>query len=169
MTSFAQAILFLSSYSPLLAVFALLDTFGRGVPSGVCGAFALLGAAALPVLLRLGSGTAPQTLQVAKATPRDADTLAYIASYLVPFATVQATSGRERIAVGLFIAMIAVLYVRAELFYVNPLLALFGIRIFAVETLAGTPLVLLCRRRFVQSSSALSAVRISDYVWRERP
>ncbi len=169
MTVFAQGWLFLSSYSPLLAVFALLDTFGRGAPSIVCTVLAVVGVLVLPALLILGTSSSPTTLRVQGAAPRDSDVLAYIASYLVPFASVSAGSTRERIAVGVFVALIAVLYVRSELFYVNPLLALVGVRLFAVETVGGSPLVLLCRRRFIAPHSDLRAVRISDYVWLEKP
>lgn len=168
MTSLAQAMLFLSSYSPLLAVFALLDTFGKGTPSIVCTALAVAGAALLPLLIVLNRSTATQQLRVATATPRDADVLAYVASYLVPFASVDAHSTRERVAIGVFVGLIAVLYVRTEMFYVNPLLAFAGFRVFAVQTPAGTPVVLLCRRRFIQPSSDLDAIRISDYVWMEK-
>jgi len=104
---------------------------------------------------------------VATANARDADVLAYVASYLVPFASVHATSTNQRAAVGLFIGLIAVLYVRSELFYVNPLLVLVGIRTYSVSTPGGTFVVLLCRRRFVSAASELRAVRISDYVWME--
>lgn len=168
MTSFAQALLFLTSYSPLFAIFGLLDTFGSGTPAIVCLAVAALGATLLPVLFAIDRDTSPQTLRVTTASPRDSDVLAYIASYLVPFASVSADTARQRIAIGLFILLIGVLYVRAELFYINPLLALVGYRTYAVQTPAGTPVVLLCRRRFVQPDSEFGAIRISDYVWRER-
>ena len=168
MTALSQAILFLSSYSPLLAVFALLNTFGEGVPSIVCAALAVVGAASLPLLFALNRSTAAQQVRIATATPRDGEVLAYIASYLVPFASIAAQTIRERIAVGIFIGLIAVLYVRTEMFYVNPLLALAGIRVFAVQTPAGTPIVLLCRRRFIQPNSSITARRFSDYVWMEK-
>lgn len=168
MTALSQAMLFLSSYSPLLAVFALLNTFGKGAPSVVCAVLAVVGAASLPLLLALNASTAAQSVHVATASPRDGDVLAYIASYLVPFASINAQTVRERIAVGIFIGLIAVLYVRTEMFYVNPLLALVGIRVFAVQTPRGTPIVLLCRRRFIQSDSTITARRFSDYVWMEK-
>jgi hypothetical protein len=100
---------------------------------------------------------------------RDGDVLAYIATYLVPFAAVTATTARERGALGLFVVLIAVLYVRSELFYINPLLALVGYRMFQVTTPAGASVVLLTRRRFLRSDIDLQARRLSHYVyWEER-
>lgn len=164
----SQAVLFLSSYSPLLLVFALLNTFGNGAPSVVCAVLAAVGAMGLPVMIRLNASTASHPVNVATATPRDGDVLAYVASYLVPFASINADSTRERIAVGVFIGLIAVLYVRTEMFYVNPLLALVGVRVFAVQTPGGTPVVMLCRRRFIPPDSVIDARRLSDYVWMEK-
>lgn len=168
MSVLAQAILFLSSYSPLLGVFALLDTFGAGAPSIVCTVLAGLGLTLLPILF-VDRKAAPQALKIKSARPRDGDVLAYVASYLVPFASVSASTTRQQVAVGIFIALIAVLYVRTQLFYVNPILALVGYRIYEVDTPGGTPLMLICRRRFIPPETTLPAIRISDYVWREKP
>ncbi len=87
----------------------------------------------------------------------------------MPFAAITATTARERGALGLFVFLIAVLYVRSELFYINPLLALVGYRLFQVATPAGTSVVLLTRRRFLRSGIDLKARRLSDYVyWEDR-
>ncbi len=169
MTAFAQFALFLSSYSPLFAVFALLDSFGSGWPTRVCLGVAVVGLL-LPVLIFLiARRLAPQSLRVESSQIRDGDALAYIATYLVPFAAITATTARERGALGLFVFLIAELYVRSELFYINPLLALVGYRLFQVATPAGTSVVLLTRRRFLRSGIDLKARRLSDYVyWEDR-
>jgi hypothetical protein len=169
MTALGQIAMFLSSYSPLFAVFALLDSFGSGWPARVCAGLAIVG-----LLLPLGvfvaaRRLAPQSLHAESSQVRDGDVLAYIATYLVPFAAVTATTARERGALGLFVLLIAVLYVRSELFYINPLLALVGYRMFQVTTPAGASVVLLTRRRFLRSDIDLQARRLSHYVdWEER-
>ena len=168
MSLLAQVLLFLSSYSPLLGVFALLDTFGAGAPSVACAVLAGLGLVLLPILF-IDRNTAAHSLKITSARPRDGDVLAYIASYLVPFASVTASSTRQQAAVGIFIGLIAVLYVRTQMFYVNPILALVGYRIYEVDSTGGTPLVLICRRRFIAPDTTLPAIRISDYIWREKP
>lgn len=163
-----QALLFLSSYSPLFAVFALLDTFGRGWPSITCVVAAAVGAACLPLLFVVDRATAPQALHVSDSNPRDSDVLAYVASYLVPFADFDTEDARQRVAVLLFVALIAVLYVRLQLFYVNPLLALVGYRVYQVTSRGGTSVILLSRRSFMTPDSTVQAVRLSSYVWREK-
>jgi hypothetical protein len=169
MTAFAQFALFLSSYSPLFAVFALLDSFGSGWPTRVCLGVAVVGLLLPALIFLIARRLAPQSLRVESSQIRDGDALAYIATYLVPFAAITATTARERGAIGLFVFLIAVLYVRSELFYINPLLALVGYRLFQVATPAGTSVVLLTRRRFLRSGIDLKARRLSDYVyWEDR-
>jgi hypothetical protein len=169
MTAFAQFALFLSSYSPLFAVFALLDSFGSGWPTRVCLGVAVVGLLLPALIFLIARRLAPQSLRVESSQIRDGDALAYIATYLVPFAAITATTARERGALGLFVFLIAVLYVRSELFYINPLLALVGYRLFQVATPAGTSVVLLTRRRFLRSGIDLKARRLSDYVyWEDR-
>jgi len=170
MTVLGQVAMFLSSYSPLFAVFALLDSFGTGWPSRVCAGLAIVGILVPLVVIVAARRLAPQSLHAESAQVRDGDALAYIATYLVPFAAITATTARERGALGLFVFLIAVLYVRSELFYINPLLALVGYRLFQVTTPAGVSVVLLTRRRFLRSELDIRVRRLSNYVyWEERP
>jgi hypothetical protein len=144
-----------------------LDSFGSGWPTGVCTALFIVGVV-LPVVVFFGARQlAPQALHVETAQVRDGDTLAYIAAYLVPFAAVTATTTREQLALGVFVFLVALLYVRAELFYINPLLAAVGYRLFQVATPSGASVVLLSRRRFLKSGSTVNARRLSDYVYWE--
>lgn len=168
MTALVQALLFLSSYSPLFCVFALLDTFGRGWPTIVCLGLAVIGLVMLPVLFLVDRRTAGRPLKIQSLSSRDSDVLAYVASYLVPFASFATASHRQRAAVILFVVLIAVLYVRLQLFYVNPLLALVGYRVYQIATEGGNSVILLTRRRFIAPQSTVAAVRMSEYVWREK-
>lgn len=167
MTVLAKFGLFLSSYAPLFAVFALLDSFGRGLPTVICLILTGVGLGLPLVLFAAAKSLAAQPLHGVSTQVRDGDALAYIATYLVPFAAIAATTTRERGALGLFVFLIAVIYVRSELFYVNPLLAIVGYRLFQVSTPAGASVVLLTRRRFLSSDFTLLARRLGDYVYWE--
>jgi hypothetical protein len=164
---FARLILFVSSYAPLFGVFALLDSFGKGAPTIACIALALAGVLVAPLILVQARDLAPQPLEAASCQVRDGDAIAYVATYLVPFAAVTATTGRERAALGLFVAMIAIIYIRSELFYINPLLAMAGYRLFQVVTPAEASVVLVTRRPFLSSGTKVSARRLGDYVYWE--
>jgi hypothetical protein len=170
MTAIAQLALFLSSYAPLFGVFALLESFGSGWPTPVCAGVAIAGPFVLAgVLLVVKQVVAAQDLTVTTAQSRDGDALAYVATYLVPFAAIAVTTPREQGALGLFVVLIAVIYIRAGLFYVNPLLAIAGYRLFQVVTPDNATVVLLARRRYLPSGVLLEARRLSDYVYWEKP
>jgi len=168
MTVISQFVFFLSSFSPLFGVFALLDSLGNGSVSLACAIIAILGAlvpfAMIPIIK---SRISPTRLVVSSSQIRDGDTLAYVATYLVPFAALHATSGRERAALVVFLLIIATIYIRSELFYINPFLALLGYRLFQVTTPLGASVVLIARRRFLAGDTEVMARRIGAYVWWE--
>jgi hypothetical protein len=159
--------MFVSSYAPLFAVFAILESFGDGLATTLCWLLAVVGLVIPLLVISATRKMTGQPLHIATAQIRDGDTLAYIATYLVPFAAVAVSTNRERIALGLFFVVLAVLYVRNELFYVNPVLAIFGFRMFQVVSPKGASVVLLAKRHFLQSDSQVSARRLSDYVYWE--
>ncbi|MGH8995328.1 MAG: hypothetical protein ACRDYB_04745 [Acidimicrobiales bacterium] len=164
MTALAQLALFVSSYAPLFGVFALLGTFGHGWATWVCAALAVVGLTMPFVVLRAARRLAPQQVHANTVQIRDGDVLAYIATYIVPFAAMAGATARERAAIGLFVILIAILYIRSQLFYVNPILALAGYRIFQVVTPAGASVVLLSPRPFLRSGTCVTARRLGDYV-----
>ena len=168
MSALARLALFTSSYAPLFAVFALLNSFGAGWPSQVCLVATAVGLVVLPLILLVTHKLAPQELKVETSQLRDGDVAAYVVTYLVPFAAAALTTKRERIALGLFIALVAILYVRGELFYINPLVALAGYRLFQIVTPSGASVVLVTRRTFVSSGASLQARRLGEHVYWEK-
>src|SRR5205809_302703 len=139
------AVLFLSSYAPLLVVFGLLDSFGGGLSSYVCYGIAFASIVALWVSFRAWRSLATTETTIARARPRDADAIAYVATYIVPFAALGAESWQQRGALIGFFALVGVLYIRANLFYVNPILALANFSLFEVETETGRLMLVITR------------------------
>jgi hypothetical protein len=167
-TIVAQLMLFLSSYSPLFGVFALLQSFGSGWPTPVCIALAIAGPFLVTgVLIGAKLGLAAEDLTVSSAQSRDGDALAYVATYLVPFAAIAVVTPREQAALALFVILIAVLYVRGGLFYINPLLAVAGYRLFQVATPKSASVTLISRRSFLPSDTVVKARPLGDYVYWE--
>lgn len=168
MTVLSQFALFLSSYSPLFLVFTLLGTFGNGWAIAINILIAAVGVIILSgVFYYAKLKLTDQKLEVATTQIRDGDALAYVATYIVPFAAMNASSTRDRWAILLFVVLIAVLYVRSQLFYVNPLLAIAGYRLFQVVTEHDASVVLISRQHFVRSHATIYARRLSDYVYWE--
>lgn len=169
MNAIARFALFLSCYSPLFGSFVLLHTFGSGWGARVCGGIAVLGILATVIVPAAARSITAQRLNITTVQPRDADVLAYVVTYFVPFMSMVADTTRVRLAVGLLVGLIAVLYVRSDFFYVNPFLALLGYRLFQVVSPAGSSVTLITKRRFVAAGTKVSARRLGDYVYWEAP
>lgn len=159
-------IFFISSYAPLLVVFAILDTFENLVSRWVCSMVALISVGVLPWLLRGARDLHPIPIEVSRAGPRNSDTVGYVVTYLLPFIVIDSGNWPERVALFVFFAVIAVLFVRAQLFFINPVLNLAGFRIFEVETPRRT-VVLLTKRSFLASSDNIRAHRLTNDVYLE--
>lgn len=169
MSVLARVVLFVSSYAPLLVLFAVIRSFGDGWPTFVCvgvavGSVLALGAVWWVFRNRLSSDNATFT----DARNRDADVMAYVVSYVVPFAAATNKDSATRWALALFAVMIAVLYVRSAVFYVHPLLLLAGIHVYEASR-NGVPVIVLTRQRYLRQSSTLKVVSIALNVYLERP
>ena len=165
----ARVVLFTSSYAPLLLLFALLDSLGRGWPSVLCAAVAAASLAGLALFWRGAARLPAAPLEVVSSRSRETEVLGFFASYVVPFAAAQDGDLRERLALLLFLVVVAGLYLRADLYWVNPVLGLAGVRVFGVETAQGRPLLLLTRRRYLPQSVTVRAVQVGASVHLERP
>ena len=64
--------------------------------------------------------------------------------------------------------LIAVLYVRSNLIYINPILNLLGYRLFEVETESGKISALVCKRDYVKTGSPIAVVSPEDYILLEK-
>lgn len=133
-SALAQAVLFTSSYAPLLLIFALLDSWGRGIPSMLAVGLALASIAGLVLFFEDANRLATARVRVLHARHRDGDAIGYVVTYLVPFVGFQNPAPRLQAALMLLIVVIGALYLRSHLFYVNPLLSLAGFRLDEAET-----------------------------------
>jgi hypothetical protein len=93
---------------------------------------------------------------------RGAEVAGYVASYLLPFLTVSEPSSRDLVAYGLFLVVVAVLYLRSGLVRINPTLYLAGWRLYAVTIgQAGWSGYVLSRRP-LRAGEPLSGARLTE-------
>jgi hypothetical protein len=163
----ASAVLFLSSFAPLLVVFGLLHTFGDGVASDICYLLAVFSVLALWLSFRTWRKLASTETRLARARPRDSDAIAYVATYIVPFAALGAETWQQRAALVTFFVLVGILYVRANLFYVNPILAVFKFKLYEVETETGRVMLVITRAPYLPHGTRLHLHTLSDYVFLE--
>ncbi len=168
LTVAARLVLFASSYAPLLALFAILDSFGQGLPSIICAAVAAGSVVALVVVWAMAGSAAGNWLELTSSRSRDSDVMAFFITYVVPFAAAQDATGRTRVALLVFAVVIAALYVRSAIFYVHPLLLLAGYHVFEATTPAGVPIILITRQRYLRQNDTLWTTQIAPAVHLEK-
>ena len=161
------AALLASAFAPLLVVLALVQQpFGGGPGDAV-----LVVGCALLLLVPAGVLRALRTVQQVTVTSvavrrRDADVLAFVGSYLVPVAIASfAGDDRGRLAgIGVLLLVLAVVYVRGQLFHLNPVLAMMGYGLYEVTRDSEEVVMVLTRRRHVPQRGELRGVRLADGV-----
>lgn len=115
----ARLLLLLSAYSPLVILIGVRDhnTTQSWVLIGV-GAAMTLG---LPCVIALaGKLTQPLTAVVTSTQDVAQEVTGYLTSFILPFATMSALTGRDFLALGLFGALLAVAYLQSERLALNP-------------------------------------------------
>jgi hypothetical protein len=156
-----KVLLFVSSYSPLFALFAI--RFDQTPLVLSCCGLAALGPAALYSIMKLDARKPREPHLIRKVTDAGSQAAGYVASYLLPFLTVSKPSGRDLIAYALFLVVVAAVFVRTSLIQINPLLYIFGWRVFEVEDSHNFRGFLVARDRVLSGDTVL-ATRFGDEV-----
>lgn len=163
--------LFLSSYTPLFILIGLrsinrLD--GITVAAGVLTVAGLLGTG---LFLITAHRKAVGEYELTEVECRDGDVAAYAATYLLPFLPIFSGSWQDVASLIGFVALLGVVYVRSRLIYVNPFLALIGLRLWRVipktpgsadgDTEGGWPRFLLTDSEQIHRGQTVRAHRIT--------
>lgn len=156
-----------SAFSPLLVALTLViqPLPGVGWNVGLAVLFALP-ALLFALVLRAARGLATKRITAQTATPRDIDLVAFVASYLAPIAIALFASDVPRL-VGMLVllAVLVVVYLRAGLFWLNPLFAIAGFRLYqVVEERSGITWMVLTRRRTVPAGGSADGQAIASGV-----
>jgi hypothetical protein len=153
---------FLNSYAPLFAILAV--RFRTTSVAVSCAALAAIGIfAGVLVLSRFRRvNTIPWTVRTVE--DRGSEVAGYLATYLLPFVTVAEPGLRDIVGYGLFLTVVAVIYIRSDLIRVNPTLYLLGWRLYAIEIGQNWSGYLLARGA-VARGTTLTAVRLSERLY----
>jgi hypothetical protein len=127
-------VLVTSSYSPL---FVLLGLVSYERHWGLALTFWTLAAA--PALLMLGllavmwAGIQELPLEISAVRERTEDVGVYATTYLLPFFALSFDNWQTIVALFAFVGFLVMVYLRARITYLNPLLLILGFRLFEVE------------------------------------
>jgi len=130
--------MFLSSYVPLFALLAVRASATSVTAEWVFGGLAISGLVGLALVGSAVLARQTRSVEITDVEPQGEQVAAYVASYIIPLATLGFAHWQDDVVLGSFIALIGLIYVQAMLIHLNPLLPLIGLRVFRVRyTTAG--------------------------------
>jgi hypothetical protein len=147
--------LFFGSYAPLFAILAI--RFDNRRLSAACAIVAVLSAASMFLILRAVGNIEPDPHEIRAITDQGGQVAGYLATYLLPFVTVDDPSARDVIAYAAFVAVVGIVYIQAEMAQINPLLYLIGLKVYSVTTTDGWSGFLITRRQLRVGSKVLAS------------
>lgn len=94
--------------------------------------------------------------------------LTFLATYVVPLISFDFGSTRQLIVLGLLLVAMGAIYIKTDLFYANPSLALLGFHIYEVEgsfkTGTKEGIILICRNR-LEENQKVSYIKLDDRIY----
>lgn len=94
--------------------------------------------------------------------------LTFLATYVVPLISFDFSSGRQMIVLALLLVVMGVIYIKTDLFYANPSLALLGFHIYRVngsfKNGEREGLILICRER-LKEKQKVSYIQLDDRIY----
>jgi hypothetical protein len=162
-----RLLLFLSSYFPLsLIFFVILVQEHRYIAIGILtvGASGLLW-----MLLYLHKAQSLGAIQVKIAgfQIRDAEAMAYIVTYIIPFLVIPLHGWKEGIALSIFFIVLGILYVNSNMLHINPMLNLLGYHLYQITSEDGGVQSLVARRS-IRHREVIKVVKIGDEILLEK-
>src|SRR6266403_1444006 len=119
-----RLLLFVSSYFPLAAIFFVLFLKNHPLSAIAVLAVGTLGLIGLAIYLRVVNRLSAISVKIKDVQRRDAESMSYIVSYVIPFLAVPFNGFEQGIALGIFFAVLAILYVNSNMIHINPMLNL---------------------------------------------
>jgi hypothetical protein len=161
--------LFLSSYTPLFILVGLRSIRRSDEIAAAAGVLTVGGMVGTGLFMLTAHRKAVGEYTLTDVECRDGDVGAYAATYLLPFLPIFSGSWQDIASLGAFLVILGVVYVRSRLIYVNPFLAIIGLRLWRVipttpgsgDPQAGWPRFLLTDSDRVQRGQTIRAHRVT--------
>ena len=150
---FVKISLFISSY--LFLIVALLITNNNSYI--LWGCFGVVCISVGIVLLSFSRKVNERSYKIKSIEDKNEQAVAYLMTYILPFITIGESSREEIMATILILIIIAVIYIKLDLIYINPIMLILGYYIYEIELENGT-------KRTLISSKRLRSYNINDTV-----
>ena len=114
------------------------------------------------------NGATDIPFEISKIENINYEHLTFLATYVVPLISFDFSSNRQLLVLALLLIVMGVIYIKTDLFYANPSLALLGFRIYKVDgdfkTGKREGIVLICRGRLSEGEK-VSYIKLDDRIY----
>lgn len=163
-----RLLLFLSSYFPLSLIFFVVLVQEHHYVAIVILTVGAGGMLWMLQYLKKAQTLSAIQLKIAGFHRRDAEAMAYIVTYIIPFLVIPLHGWKEGIALSIFFVVLGILYVNSNMIHINPMLNLFGYHLYEITTEDGGVHSLLARRS-IRHHEAITVVKLGDDIFLEKP
>ncbi len=170
MNIFVRFILFLCSYFPLFAILFVLLGGDQPVLAWI-----FLGIGSLGLVIsylffkRVAFKRSPIRGDIISRHARGSEIMGYIASYIVPCVTFSLSSGRQIIALVIFLLILGTVYIFSDdMVRINPVFNLFGFRLYEVTVEQGKDSFALITRRRVKCGDKVLLIKVDNGIFWEK-
>ena len=170
-TTLVRLLLFLCSYSPLTLIICILQygiwwlwvVIVLGVVVCVC-------SVAFTGFFFAWKRRTEQvrTKRLQEFSSHDSEVMSYIASYLIPFVTFSLDGVKQVFTLLIFIGVLAVIYVRSNMIYINPMLSLAGYHLYEIKIEGSENPHYYIARKTLERNRDICFVRLSDDIYLEK-
>jgi hypothetical protein len=103
----------------------------------------------------------PEEIKIQTIEQRNDQVINYLVTYLLPFLGLNLETVYDQFAIGILMLTICVLYIKADLIYINPTLMLFGYNIYSV-TLDNSAMRILITKRTLNDLRLSRKIKIFE-------
>ena len=128
---------------------------------------ALLGIVFASMKRRKWAGATNPPYEIISIKNENYEYLTFLTTYIIPLICIDLTKVRNVIVLGVLLVLIGFIFIRMDLYYGNPTLALMGYRLYRAEIKgceAPDGIILISRDRLNKASS-IKWIPIDEYVW----
>lgn len=151
------------SWNVSLTVTGFKNFASVNITSIVAIVFLLLGFAFYLEFAYLLKGSTKLPKEITKIEDQNYEHLTFLTTYIIPFLRVK-LEGRDLVITILLLFIIGAIFIKTNLFYKNPTLALLGYKLYKVDTLKNTNQIFISKE-FLILGDVVHCIHLSDNVY----
>lgn len=169
MRTWAKFFLLLNAWSPLFLI-VLIKNYPPGSGAGcvlitLLSLLTILSYVVLFLVIALNKSMQGIPVKISKISSKNTGALIYIVVYLIPFVNFDLSRWNDAVSLALFLIVAAIIYVRADLKYANPVLNVLGYSIYEAES--GRTAFTLISRRKIRNGELIEVVELAEEIYLE--